>query len=240
MDLKKRRRKNFQNLLNILISNFYFALWERCKKHADIKMNEDGEKPYEGNRFRYYSRYRFEASDRFSAGITAEKDPGEAFFKGSNKTGFDFYSGHVSLNFKGPVQNITVGDFIVRSGQGLVLWQGFTTGKSVYTLDILKTSQGVRPYTSVDENFFFRGVSTSFKWGKANLNLFYSSKNTDANQIISENGNLEFTSLQTSGYHRTDSEIEDEKSVKRTTDRRSCRIYISLSETWSHVCLRTV
>ena len=187
------------------------------QKARGYKTNDEGEKPYEGNRFRYYSRYRFEASDRFSAGITAEKDPGEAFLKGSNKTGFDFYSGHISANFKGLIQNITVGDFIVRSGQGLVLWQGFTTGKSVYTLNILKTSQGVRPYTSVDENFYFRGAATSLGWGKAKLSLFYSSKNTDANQAISEKGILEFTSLQTSGYHRTGSEIEDERSVLRNT-----------------------
>ena len=52
---------------------------------------EDGTTHYEGNQFRYYTRYRFEARDRFSMGITAEKDPGEAFFKGSNKSGFDFY-----------------------------------------------------------------------------------------------------------------------------------------------------
>lgn len=187
------------------------------QKARGYKSDEEDKTAYEGNRFRYYSRYRFEASDRLSAGITAEKDPGEAFFKGSNKAGFDFYSGHISANFKGFIQNITVGDYIVRAGQGLVLWQGFTTGKSVYTLDISKTSQGVRPYTSVDENFFFRGVAASLKRGKASLSLFYSSKNTDANRDISENGTPEFTSLQTSGYHRTKSENEDEKSVLRST-----------------------
>ena len=180
-------------------------------------LNDDNKIPYEGNRFRYYSRYRFEADNRIYAGVTAEKDPGEAFFSGSNKAGFDFYSAHLSVNFKGILQNITVGDFIVRSGQGLVLWQGFTTGKSVYALNILKTSQGVRPYTSVDENLFFRGISSSFKWKKASFDLFISSKNTDANLVVNENGGTEFTSIQTSGYHRTESEIADEKSVLRTT-----------------------
>ncbi len=182
-----------------------------------FKPGDDNVIPYEGNRFRYYSRYRFEADNRISAGFTAEKDPGEAFFKGSNKAGFDFYSGHLSVNFNGPLQNITVGDFIVRSGQGLVLWQGFTSGKSVYALNISKTSQGVRPYTSVDENLFFRGASSSFKWGKTSLVLFVSSKNTDANLVIAENGETEFTSIQTSGYHRTNNEIADEKTILRTT-----------------------
>ncbi len=187
------------------------------QKPKGYERDEDNITPYEGNRFRYYSRYRFEVRDRLSAGITGEKDPGEAFFKDSNKAGFDFYSGHLSINFKGVLQNVTIGDYIVRSGQGLVLWQGFTTGKSVYTLDISKTAQGIRPYTSVDENLFFRGISTNLKLGKVKIDLFYSSKNTDANIIENENGSNEFTSLQTSGYHRTESEIEDEKSVLRTT-----------------------
>jgi hypothetical protein len=82
--------------------------------------SDDGTTPYEGNRVRYYTRYRFQSGDNISAGITAEKDPGEAFFSGSNRQGFDFYSGHLSLKISPVVENITVGDFVVRSGQGLV------------------------------------------------------------------------------------------------------------------------
>lgn len=174
----------------------------------------DGTIPYEGNPYRFYSRYQFEARERFSAGITAEKDPGEAFFGGSNKKGFDFYSGHISAKISRSIPNITVGDFIVRSGQGLILWQGYTSGKSVYALDIAKTAQGIRPFTSVDENLYFRGAATTFKFGRFDMSLFYSGKNDDANVVPSGDGNVHFTSLQTSGYHRTASEVADEKSVR--------------------------
>jgi len=92
---------------------------------------EDNSVPYEGNRFRYYTRYRFRAGDKLSAGFTAEKDPGEAFFGYSNKHGFDYYSGHISTSLNSVFENITVGDFLVRSGQGLVVWQGFAPGKSL-------------------------------------------------------------------------------------------------------------
>ena len=177
---------------------------------------EDGTTPYEGNRGRYYTRYRFQSNDLISAGITAEKDPGEAFFSGSNKNGFDFYSAHLSLKANSIIQNITVGDFMVRSGQGLVLWQGFSTGKSVYTLDILKTNQGIRPFTSTDENLFFRGAATTLQVQNGKLELFYSQKNSDANLDYSDSIGNYFTSLQTSGYHRTENEISDEKSVKQT------------------------
>ncbi len=177
---------------------------------------EDGSVPYEGNRFRYYSRYRFEAGDNFSVGITAEKDPGEAFFTGSNKHGFDFYSGHISVKANPIIENITVGDFWVRAGQGLVLWQGFSMSKSVNSMDVYKTSQGLRPFTSTDENKFFRGIATSLKMGETKVILFYSRKNDDANIVFDDSVAVSFSSLQTSGYHRTENERDDEKSIKHT------------------------
>jgi len=178
------------------------------------KTNDDGVTPYEGNRFRYYTRYRYEVSDRLSLGLTAEKDPGEAFFKGSNQRGFDFYSAHLSLQTNHTVEQFMVGDFSVRAGQGLVLWQGYSTGKSVDVLGLAKTGQGIRPYTSVSENSFFRGAASSLRFGKHKIILFASQRKADGNIETDENGKTYFTSLQTSGYHRTASENEDENAVK--------------------------
>ncbi len=186
---------------------------------------EDGTIPYEGNQFRYYTRYRFEARDKLSVGFTAEKDPGEAFFNGSNKNGFDFYSRHLSVKINSNIEQITVGDFIVRSGQGLVLWQEYSMGKSVEVLNISKTNRGVRPFTSVEENMFFRGIATALKFGNARISLFYSQKNVDGNVITGDTINPFFTSLQSSGYHRTENEIADKNAVQ---DRNAGGIF-----TWS-------
>ncbi len=180
------------------------------------KPNDEGEKPYEGNQYKYYTRYKYEARDRFSAGFTAEKDQGESFFSGSNKQGFDFYSAHVSLKVNKTFEQLTVGDFLVRAGQGLVLWQGYTSGKSENALAISKTNQGIRPSTSVDENMFFRGAGTTLNFGKAKLSLFYSQKKDDGNLAGTDSTGYFVTSLQTSGYHRTNSEIEDKNSVRNT------------------------
>jgi len=177
---------------------------------------EDGTTPYEGNRVRYYARYRYEIRNKLSAGFVSEKDPGEAFFKGSNKNGFDYYSGHVSVGFNHPVKNVTIGDFLVRTGQGLVLWQGYTSGKSADVLGVTKTGQGVRPYTSVNENAFFRGVASTIDFGRTEIVVFGSHKKADGNLVINDDESKQFSSLQTSGYHRTESEIEDEKSIKAT------------------------
>ncbi|MCY1720419.1 helix-hairpin-helix domain-containing protein [Prolixibacteraceae bacterium Z1-6] len=184
-----------------------------AQKAQGYKPKEDGTIPYEGNRARYYMRYNFQAGDRFSAGLTAEKDPGEAFFRGSNKHGFDFYSGHFSMKLNKTFEHITLGDYLVRSGQGLVLWQGYTSGKSEDVLGISKIGHGVRSYTSVDENLYFRGAATTLNLGRSKLSLFYSQNKVDGNLAVNDSIGNFFTSLQTSGYHRTESEIADEKTV---------------------------
>ena len=169
---------------------------------------------YPGLPVSFYSRYHLEIPGKFEAGFITDNDTGEEFFKGSNKIGFDYFSGFLSWKGRGLLRQVTVGDFLLRFGQGVNFWTGSGLGKSGNVLGIMKSGQGIRPYTSTDENRFFRGISTTLGSGPFKLMLFYSKKNRDANIISDpETGDSYFTSLQTSGYHRTTSEIEDEKSV---------------------------
>ncbi|MGM0620285.1 MAG: hypothetical protein ACQETJ_04510 [Bacteroidota bacterium] len=205
---------SFKESLKYGRHEFFLRTLGVTQKPRGYKERDDGTIPFEGNRARYYTRYRFRAGESIAAGFTAEKDPGEAFFSGANKQGFDFYSAHLSLKLSNMIENITVGDFVVRSGQGLVLWQGFSTGKTVYALDISKTNQGVRPFTSTDENRFFRGASATLNIAETRLNIFYSNKKNDANLAFSDSLGNYFTSLQASGYHRTKNETADKNSVR--------------------------
>ncbi len=169
---------------------------------------------YPGSPISLYSRYHLEIPGKFEFGFITDQDAGEEFFKGSNKIGFDYYSGFVSWKGRGLLRQVTVGDFLLRFGQGVNFSAGSALGKSGNVLGIMKSGQGVRPYTSTDENRFFRGISTTLGSGPFKMMLFYSNKQRDANiSIDSKTGERYFTSLQTSGYHRTSSEIEDEKSL---------------------------
>ncbi len=169
---------------------------------------------YPGLPISFYSRYHLEIPGKFEFGFITDNDAGEEFFKGSNKLGFDYYSGFISWKGRGLLRQVTIGDFLLRFGQGVNYWTGSGLGKSGNVLGIMKSGQGIRPYTSTDENNFFRGISTTMGSGPFKLMLFYSNKNRDANIISDkENGDRYFTSLQTSGYHRTISETEDEKSI---------------------------
>jgi hypothetical protein len=167
---------------------------------------------YPGMPVSFYSRYHLEIPGKFEIGFIADNDAGEEFFKGSNKIGFDYYSGFVSWKSRGLIRQVVVGDFLLRFGQGVNYWAGSGLGKSGNVLGIMKSGQGIRPSTSTDENRFFRGISTTLGCGPLKLMFFYSNKNRDAN-LVSGSGINYFTSLQTSGYHRTSSEIEDEKTV---------------------------
>jgi len=50
-----------------------------------------------GSPQRYFTRYRYRYGNFFSVGFTGEKDAGEEFFKGSQRQGFDFMSGHIAI-----------------------------------------------------------------------------------------------------------------------------------------------
>jgi len=169
---------------------------------------------YPGLPVSFYTRYHLDNPGNFELGLITDNDAGEQFFKGTNKWGFDYYSGFASWKGHRFIQQVTVGDFMLRFGQGVNFGGGYGLGKSSNTIGIVKYGQNVRPYTSTDENQFFRGISTTMGSGPAKLILFYSNKNRDANIVTDPaSGNRYFTSLQTSGYHRTSFEIEDERSV---------------------------
>lgn len=183
------------------------------QKSSGYRGNMEKPPAFQGDPYRYYLRYKYSTRDRLSLGLTTEKDPGEAFFNGKNKNGFDFYSGYIRFSPNRVIKNITLGDFLVHSGQGLVFWQGYGFGKSENVLQVTKVNQGSRPSTSAEENKFFRGVCMEAQGQSSKLVAFLSSRKVDANLVTKEGMRPYFTSLQTSGYHRTSYETEDKDAV---------------------------
>lgn len=168
---------------------------------------------YEGAMERYYLRFKHKSSS-LEYGFVAEKDPGEAFFAGSNKYGFDYAGafGHFKLGSTG--QRVFVGDYHVRFGQGLVAWQGFSMGKSSETTQTFRSGQGIRSSSSTDENQFFRGIASQLKFGKFSFMPFVSFRSLDAN-VDTIGGEPFFGAFQTSGYHRTKSEISGKDALNQ-------------------------
>jgi hypothetical protein len=167
---------------------------------------------YLGSPDKLYMRYGFNYSNKVRFGITGDKDAGEEFFKGSQTQGFDFYSAFGWITDLSAVKKIVVGDFHAEFGQGLNLWTGLAFGKSPDAFSIKRNARGLRPNTSVNENRFMRGMATTIAVGKFEITGFYSQKKIDANvgDVDTLNQEIGFvTSLQQTGYHRTNAEVAD-------------------------------
>lgn len=179
---------------------------------------------YAGSPDKLYLRYRLTYKDKFSVGFTAEKDPGEEFFNGSNPAGFDYYSGHIFLkDISKTVNAVAIGDFQLLFGQGLTMWSGFGMRKGPQVNNIKRISSVIRPYTSVNESLYNRGIGTKLHFLKdrnLQVTLFASHRFRDANltEDIDSTGQAdafnEVLSLQDYGYHRTESELENENNIQ--------------------------
>lgn len=174
----------------------------------DSKGNID----YLGDPNYFYIRHRYDAGRRLKYGFTAEKDPGEPFFKGNNKSGFDFYSGYLYFEKIHPkVKTLVIGDYNLSFGQGLIINNGFGYGKSAFVTGIKRSAKPLRQFSSVNEALFYRGIASTLNVVKnIELTLAFSYKKIGGNvegDTLGDTGFERFTSLQISGLHRTESEI---------------------------------
>lgn len=206
----------------------------------------------EGRPYNWAFRYRHTYDNRLRFGFTAENDPGEALFFGSNRHGFDFYSAHLFIqNLNSVVKTVALGDYSARFGQGILLQTGFWPGKSAETTAVTRGGRKINAYGAFGEAFFFRGAATTIALGKQiELTALYSDRRRDGNVLLpdttdQESAEIEFTSLQTSGLHRSASEIADEKGLREQVAGLSAEykwksghitangLYIGYDKTWA-------
>jgi hypothetical protein len=204
---------------NALIVRYERTLQVR-RGYSLVDSSSRSQSRYLGSPDKVFVRYRNSVAQDYSLGITAEKDAGEAFTwdPDTRRYGFDFYTAHFQLYNKGRFKTIALGDYQLQIGQGLQLSSGYGVGKGSETITtISRANLGIRPYSSVLESAFFRGAAVTYRL-KDDLNLtgFYSTKRTDANlqaDTISDVSET-FTGIQTSGFHRTETELANKGRVR--------------------------
>jgi len=199
----------------------YSRILEEQRGYSSIspeELSENRNARYLGSPDKLFSRYRFQYSNNLSFGITAEKDPGEEFFQGSQKDGFDFYSAHLFLNDIGKVKQLAIGDFQAQFGQGLTFWSGLAFGRSPSIFSLKRNAPKLRPYSSVQEDLFLRGGGTTLQHQNLELTVFYSSQKVDASVSGLDTLTNEsiISSLSEDGFHRTPSELEDKNNILNT------------------------
>lgn len=188
-------------------SNQYLVLrYERTlETQKGYREATDSSQRYSGAPGKYYLRLRATRPNDFSAGVTAEKDPGEPFSWNPSKKlyGFDYYSYHIQLLQKGFLDNLILGDFQCQFGQGLQFGSAFGLGKTSQTITgIRRSNLGFLPYMSANESFFLRGAAVTVKLAKTiRVHAFASSRQSDA-----VHGDATVTSMPQSGLHRNPAE----------------------------------
>jgi hypothetical protein len=163
---------------------------------------------YPGSPQKILVRYKYRFKNLLQYGFTAEKDAGEQFFRGAQKQGFDFYSAHFFVRNSGVIKSLAIGDFSVNMGQGLTQWQSLAFNKGAEIMNVKRQSDVLRPYNSAGEIAFNRGIGITLQKRQWETTVFASYRKLDAGfEVDTLNFIDHVSSLQTSGYHRTRSEI---------------------------------
>lgn len=173
---------------------------------------------YLGTPERLYTRYRFSFSNNIQFSLNMEKDPGEKIWNNSNgQSGPDFISSSLYIKDLRRFQKIVIGDYALQFGQGLTLWSGLSFGKGADIFTVAKQDLGLRPYTSVNEFSFFRGIATQVNFGRFDFTPFVSYLHLDAGIDLNPLTNAQdISSLQQTGLHRTANELNNKGRIGQT------------------------
>lgn len=175
---------------------------------------------YAGDPGHYFMRHRVQKRGDYSLGFTLENDPGESLRWNPSQHwyGPDFVSAHYSIENRGALKNLIIGDFNFQSGHGLIFGPLFRMGKGDEPVRTLRPApSGFKPYTSVYEYVPFRGISASLSQGIWTLHTFYSSIRRSSSPMVEEATDSEgflTGNLRSSGLHRTPGELAGRKNLK--------------------------
>ena len=192
---KEEKRGIFSYLKNDLSSRIDIPLYYRKGYKAD--------NGYIGNALYHRIKYELGNSKHFRAGFHIEKDAGECFY--------DSYSGFALLKDVGILKTAVVGDYRIGLGEGVALGGSNWFSKSS---PISKTQTGIKPLTGMDEMNFLRGAAVTLTpWKGWELTAFASFRQKDA--TLNKNGEIQ--TLQTSGYHRSATELKNKNNSTAIT-----------------------
>lgn len=206
---------------------------QRYIRRLDLGRGYDGDTTgafYTGSPERLYTRLQVRTRNRLSLNLTLEKDPGEPFAWNPSESsyGYDFASAHLALFNAGRIKTLVVGDYAANFGQGLALWRSIGTGKGRETVrPLARIGTGIAPYSSTDENQFFRGVATTVLLTPAvAVSAFASRRSLDAavglpdtTGVVEEEAPFfeeAVSALATSGLHRTPNEQGQKDATTET------------------------
>ena len=169
---------------------------------------------YQGYPYRHWLRYQLTYGDQLKAGIVGAQDAGEPFFAGKNRLGYDYYSFYLQLNHWRRIETLVLGNFRVSMGMGLILNNSFGLGKVSMLQNMGRPTSTVRAHSSRSSDGYLQGAAATVNITKGlTATGFISYRAMDA--TLNKDGTA--ATIVTSGYHRTETELEKKNNLKNTT-----------------------
>lgn len=174
---------------------------------------------YRGYALSHFLRYTY-SHRRYQIAFTASQDAGEPFFAGTNKKGWDFYTGFFRMKNTGILSNLVAGHYQMSLGMGLILNNTWRLSRTSMLTTPPSFATVLRGHSSRQEDNYLQGVGATIALpvkghGKAlSLTTFASYRPLDATMSQSEHPTV--TTILTTGYHRTESEIVRRSATRQT------------------------
>ena len=194
------------------ISKYNHSVIATVHRQTPNKAGFAEERRYKGSPIRSILRYRGRITHKITVRYTGEKDMGEPFAFNGKQKGFDYHSLNLQVTQVAGFDKVILGDYSCDFGQGLTVGSGMRMGKSVLTMNSIKPSFGIKPYSSLNEYQFNRGMAFTGRKKKMHYAIWLHRKRVDGNIVHTDVGPL-LSSYHITGFHRTDSEIEVRKTV---------------------------
>lgn len=159
---------------------------------------------YLGYPYKHWLRYQMRYGDYVKFGFLGSQDAGEPFFRGNNKTGYDFYTFYLQVKKLGRWKNITLGRYRLHEGMGLILNNDFSFGKLSLLSSLGRNSNIIRVHSSRSSANYLQGAAATYSLTRhLDLTAFFSYRQIDG--TLKDGG---IRTIVKTGLHRSQSEIE--------------------------------
>lgn len=216
------------------------------KGHGEIQTsaniplyNRQGDKNgYLGYKYKYNLKISGKFSDNIKYGFCSSQDAGEPLFANKNKLGMDYYSFYIRIGKIKRLKTLVIGQYNIKLGMGLIQNNSFGYGKQMMISSMNNYDATITGHATRSDGGYFQGIANTIDIGKSDsqskwtLTTFWSYRNIDA--TLNKDGSI--STIITSGYHRTPTEMEKKNNSSTT----SLGAHINYKRNGIHMGISTV
>ena len=201
---KEKTHTHHEVAMTLQTPTYYRAGDKNAPSQTSLGKNKYAGK-YLGDPTKHSLRYSLTVGNNISFNLTGAKSAGEPFGTAGNYWGYDHYSFNLSIRNVGMFAQVIAGHFRGQFGMGLTLNNNFTIGKQGMISAVGRRMTLFTPHSGTSDSKHLQGLAATIKLTKKlRLSAFVSYRKIDATL----NADSTISSILTSGYHRTQTEMD--------------------------------